>query len=750
METTPTPSPKHHHWSGWPAFIALSMIGLGLAASGTLCYTLIDNYLNYELQPHVDTYIDRANKREQAGDVQRAFQYHGWAIDQATDDTEQIRAILAMINFLMTDNNWQPAEQRYRMAAEYILALQKRQIQDPQQRQLLIETALRLAGVTSNRHLWDFAQTFGKSGENEPATEKSFTMLTAEFEALLALKEQQSTFTALAALEKSAQDDKQLSYVRHQRLKLLWMAIENDGWREACTIRYPGETAEAMLKQIEEQLTVDSNNQATCGTASFEADALVSKAKLALRKQDHDLAILELFKAIEKKGAASQGTAAGLLLQILNTQQRHEDMDRLRLVMLADPGMEHQALEDLAVQLDTVTVEARQKALLIAVDEHARLAIQGRKPQQNVLIRAAEIAIVLKDWDRAAQYLKTSASGEAPRQLHARRLHLQAQLAEKQGDKRALVKNLHDLITTYPDDQVMAGNAQFMLLSVLEEYPLAAADLVGVVVGATLRFPRDPRNINSLLNVAHKLEAFGLPVVAQKYYRHVILLSSLQIQRTTEIQKATAEATLGQARTLLTMGQDKEANHLLRTINGLVQWSDVWPESGPLWSAIALRHGQHREAVRRWRQTCGPPGGDVLPYLFGILVPDAASIQLKPPGASRPAPAAPTPYLMEAVVDAAFKVLLERNAFDEIDKMLTRIAADPLWSQHIPLDPMRVKTLEHILAREPAEQVISWMNRQAVANTKGTPQGTLLPLETLQEKMRNAEQIAMRARQSVL
>ncbi len=748
---TPVEHPAHHHWSGWPAFIALSMIGLGLAASGTLCYTLVVNYLNYEMVAHVDTYIDRAIKREQAGDVQRAFQYYGWAIDQASDDTEQIRAILGMINFLMTDNNWQTAEQRYRMAAEYILALQKLPIQDPQQRQLLIETALRLAGMTANRELWDFAKTYGKPEEGAPVTAKSFNMLAAEFEALLAIRERESALSALADLEKIATDDKQLCYVRRQRLAVLWMALEDNDWLAACSlVRYSGETGAALQKLIEDQLDVDSGNQAQCGSVSFEAEAMLSKAKLALRRQDQELAIQELTKAIDKKGAPGRGAAAALLLDIFNTQQRHEDMDRIRLVMLADPVMESQALENLTLQLETVTDEARQKVLLAAVDEHARLAAQGRLPRQDVLIRGAELAIALKDWDRATHYLKTAASGEATRQLHARRLHLQAQLAEKQGDKRALVKNLHDLITLHPDDRVMAGNAQFMLLSVLEEYPLAAADLVGVVVGATLRFPRDPRNINSLLTVARRLEAFELPAVAQKYYRHVILLSSLQIQRTTDIQKATAEATLGQARTMLTMGQDKEANHLLRTINGLVQWSDVWPESGPLWAAIALRHGQHREAVRRWRQTCGPPGGDVLPYLFGILVPDAGTIQLKPPGASRPAPAAPSPYLMEAIVDAAFKVLLERGEFDEIDKMLTRIAADPHWSKHIPLDPLRVKTLEHILAREPAEQVVSWMNRQAVTSAKGTPQGTLLPLETLQEKMRNAEQIAMRARQSVL
>lgn len=726
---------------------ALCMITTGLFTSTALINAMLDRRIIAPDSPD-KRYLVLAADMEKKGYPRSAFLNYGKAIDAARTRTQRAGNVIEMVNFLLRDGEWRPARERLKMAEAYILGIMTQHLGDPVLNEKLADAALKTAALMHNRELFNGAMAV--ITRLAPDGTESFSLHAAEFDALFAIGDQADTYGGLTALENIARNENERLEMLYRRAKVLWRALTDNAWLNAGGTRFPGNSDAEKRAAILHNLEIDADVLSKCDVGHLTLVAMILKAKLAVRRNAPDDAILILTDTFENKNMPQRERAGELLLDILNRKGDYEKGDKLRLVMLKDASMRRIALADLEKQLTHATDILRQKILLQMLDDHLLLLDQRKASSANMRLHAAEIALEQKAPDQAARFLKTDVEEEIPRSWHAKRLMLLAEIAEQQGDVTSRTQYLQTLCSQFTDIAPLAADAQYALIDTLVANPASSSPLLEVVVAAMLRFPNDPRNLKGVMTVARKLEETGLYQVAGKYYQHALLFGSSQVQISAEIQKVLAEASLGQARIQLSTGNKVEANLILRTINKQSKWSSIWPESGPLWVTIALEEKQYVEAVRRWRQTCGPPGGALLPLLFGTLVPDAASIQLYPPNTSRTAPPMPPARLMEAALTAAIDKLLEARAFDEIDRIIEIAAADPVWRERLPLDAIRIKTLTRIIAQEPADRAIRWMNRQAVIGQTDLPSGKLLTIDDLRAKMQKTEDASMRVKTTVL
>ena len=251
------------------------------------------------------------------------------------------------------------------------------------------------------------------------------------------------------------------------------------------------------------------------------------------------------------------------------------------------------------------------------------------------------------------------------------------------------------------------------LLEEMANHPFSEADLVGGVIGAVTRLPKDPRGISGLLTVARRLEDLELYELAETYYRLTVLLSTMQ--QTRDIDGKSAEALLGQARVMAAQGKLSEADTLLRVINTNVRWAHLWSTSGPLWATLAFRQGQYREGIRRWRHTCGPPGGELLPRLFEQLVPDLAGLSAPADGTMPRKPGVMPQELVELAVSAVLGQLLAANDYEGAEQLLALVEKDPDWGGKMPLNEYRTRVLERLIERESTTRAFEWLKRHPIS-----------------------------------
>ncbi len=634
-----------------------------------------------------------------------SFAFHQNEILNAATPVRKIQTALAMVDFILRAQDWRSERDRMTMAREYVMAVAELQPAGAQR-------------LRTSRHLFDLAlelrdREMLDRGEallrgDPPLEAIPFGLLCAEVDALIAVGDPALIYVRLNELaERSAVPSEEWRY-RLRATRGIARAVFDSAARAALLAHREAEPETLTLDMLIAELQAEAAALSQCGIPDVESEGLWHLATLKELLGDKDAEIELLQQAVAKGGFPDRERMhirlAGLLREtgrdaehaaLLSRMMGRFDLRRLALILLEE-RLQDPAEKDVAFEL------------LQSVNQYVELASALEPPAPGLLLAAARTAIGYGWMNHANRYLDQAETMSLDRNLLADIMMLRADIAGLEGDRATMMRNMIEVIGLHPGHP-REGDIRFQLLKEMAERPFSEADLVGGVMGAIVRLPRDPRGIDGLMLVAQRMEAMELHELAESYYRRVVLLSSLLPAR--QVGSKTAEALLGQARTLIAQGKEAEADALLRVINTNSRWSDLWRESGPLWAMVAFRQGQPREGIRRWRQTSGPPGGDLLLFVFRILVPDLAEMTTRIEGAGRRRPAPAPPELVETAVTAAFDHLLADGDYTGVERLIQLAAADTDFGSRLPVRSYHIRYLAHLVAaREPVERITAWLD----------------------------------------
>lgn len=680
--------------SRWPLWVAFGLVLVGLVASVTVLL------LQPMISPKGEPQVARIPRPE------KMFSRIQSEIATAPSSEARIQAALDMVDFLLRAVDWQPENDRQRMAREYLLALADLDTAGPS-RFLVVRQLFDLATLLQDSELLT-------SGENllrrEPVEEEPipFDLLCAETDALLDLGDPAMAYARIDELGTRVSERTDTPRVHLLRVvRGLRRALEDEEAMTALRAHrkaggQPNPDREAILAELAEKAAV----LAACGTVNLEVEGLWNQAYLARQHGEIDAEIDFLQKIIEKGPTSIRPLAYMQLTDRMRDDEHDPEYVALLRQMIDDSELRKFAMAELQKRLRLTATEEVARELLESVDQVLELGDELAQPLAQLLLAASEMALEQGWLPLAERYLDVAETLTLDRELLAENMLMQAEIALARGDRNAMIRDYKEVISLYPGHPKEA-DIRFLLLQEMAAQPFSEADLVGGIIGAITRLPKDSRGIRGLLMVAHRLEDLELYELAETYYRLSVLLSTLQQAR--DDSGGMAEALMGQARSMAKQGKYAEADSLLRVVNTNVRWADIWSTSGPLWTTLAFRQGQFREGVRRWRQTCGPPGGELLPYLFERLVPDLSEWSAPTDTGTPRRPGRMPQDLVETAVDAVLDQMLLNNDFAEAERLMGLIEADPEWADQLPVMPYRARILERMAANEPLVRTAEWL-----------------------------------------
>ena len=716
-ETTPA-TPRQ---PGWPQWLAIGFMALGVATSVGLALVRTETP-----PPAANPLPEGAEEVSSRPDFDAEFLRLQGVIALAQSPAQQAPAVLDMVEFLLQTMEWRPENERQLMAREYLLALAERPLGGPF-RFRVVRQLFALALVLQDTELLAKGETLLRA---EPVAMEPipFDLLCTEVDVLLELGDPIMAYMRIDEL--GARLDSPDGFRPHllRVARSLRRALEDEGaMRALCAYRNAGGTKpdrNAILSELAEKSLV----LVSCGQTPMEAEGLWHQAYLAQQRGVPETEI-DLLQQVIAKGISPVRPLAYMRLAD-RMQEGKRDLEHAVLLgrMVDQPELQKYAMGELQRRLRSPATNEVAQELLRAVDQVLIKGHEMAQPLAQLLLAAGRMAMEQGWMPIAERYLEQAETLTLDRELLADRMAMQAEIARALGKREEMIRAYQEVINLYPNHPQEA-DIRFLLLTEMAAQPFSEADLVGGIIGAITRLPKDPRGIRGLLMVGKRLEDLKLHELAETYYRLAVLLSTMQ--QTRDVGGSTAEALLGQARAM--MAQDKlvEADALLRVINTNVRWSDIWSASGPLWASLAFRQGQFREGVRRWRQTCGPLGGELLPYLFGLLAPDLGEWPAQVAGVAPRKPGRMPQDLVEAAVAAAMEQFLSRNDFTAVEHLMTLVENDPEWGGKLSLDKYRMLVLKGLAAHETYDCTVEWLKLHpvqiSVANPPAPPAASAAP-----------------------
>ena len=627
----------------------------------------------------------------------------------AADTPErQIPAVLAMVEFLRNASNWRTETERNGMAREYALALAE----------LPLEVSVRFRVA---RHLLELAQSM-KDAEllaagsrlmrAEPAEQPiPFSLLCAEADGLLTLGDPAEAYVRIDELGVRAEGNGEPCGHLLRVVRGLRHAAENENALMALQAHRKAGEGQPDRESILAELSEKSMALASCGSTDREAESLWHQAYLARQREALEEEIDLLQQVIGKGITPFRPVASMRLADMYRDQSRDKEHAQLLSQIVARPETREYAQQELYRRLLSPATEEVARELLLAVDQLLERNPDSSTALAQLLVAASQMA-AWQNWLPLAEHYLGQISGHTlDREVLANSMYIRAGMAEANGRHGDMIRSYKEVLGLYPGHPKEA-DIRFVLLEEMAKQPFSEADLVGGVIGAVTRLPKDPRGIGGLLMVASRLEKLELYELAETYYRLTVLLSTMQ--QTRDVEGKSAEALMGQARVMAAQGKLSEADALLRVINTNVRWAHLWSTSGPLWATLAFRQGQFREGIRRWRQTCGPPGGDLLPRLFTLLVPDLAELAAASDSSIPRKPGVVPEELVELAVSGVLGQMLAANDYEGAEGLLELVEKDPDWSGKLPMNDYRTRVMERMVEQETPERAFEWLKRHPI------------------------------------
>ncbi len=699
-ESTPIPSRR----ISWPLWLAVGLMALGVATSVVLALVQVESAVAV-----ADPLQEEAKARPNQREFEAIFLRLQGEVSAAQTPEQQIPAALNIVDYLLKTEKWRTENERQRMAREYLLALAELPLPGALRFQVAHQL-LALASVLQDTELLASGETLLRGAQivDEPMP---FDLLCAEVDALLELGDPITVYLRIDELGTRSDSPDEFRPHLLRVVRGLRRALEDEGaMRALCLYRKAKGTIPdraAVMTELDEAALV----LARCGQTPLEAEGLWHQAYLARLRGAPQQEIDRLKQVLERGLSPVRALAYMRLADRLREDKRDLEYAALLGRMIEQPELQRYTMGELQQRLRFPATNEVAQELLRAVDLILIKGTELAQPLAQLLLAAGRMAVEHGWLTLAEGYLAHAEPLTLDRAVLADSMALKAEIAQAQGKRDEMVQAYQEVINLYPDHPQEA-DIRFLLIQEKAAQPFSEADLVGGIIGAITRLPKDPRGIRGLLVVAKRLDDLKLYELAETYYRLAVLLSTMQQSR--DVGGSTAEALLGQARAMAAQGKLVEAESLLRVINTNVRWSDIWSLSGPLWAALAFQQGQFQEGVRRWRYTCGPLGGELLPYLFGLLAPNMGEWPAPVAGTTPRKPGRMPPELVEAAVAAAMEQFLGRNDYAAVEHLLTLIENDPEWNGKLSLDRYRIRVLQGLVATESYDRTADWLNRHPV------------------------------------
>ena len=719
------PSPR------WPLWVSAGFMLLGLVASAGIVL------MQPKPPPPTLPTVEEAVVVESSyPNPEGTFARLQDALQVAKTPEERILLAVEMAEFLMDSVGWRPDQERQFMAREYLLALGELDL-PAVMRHRLAGYIFRLALQLEDLELLDCGDRIlgaGAEGEVIP-----FELLCAETDAIIELGDSERAFTLIDEVKARTENPEQSVEYLLRLTRGLRRALQDEDCLQVLWDHRHAGGGQPDSGQIQTELSEKSAVLMVSGLTPVVAEGMWNQAFLARQsgKVEEEIAILK--QIIEKGTSPFRSPAYVRLADLMLEEGRDQEYAVLLGRMIGRPELRKHAVGELQKRMrKPATVDVAQE-LLLCVNQVLILGDEMPQPLAQMLLAASQMAIAQGWMPVAEQYLDQAETLTLDRELLADSMVMRAEIAQARGDKEEMIRDYKEVISLYPGHPKEA-DIRFLLLQEMAGQPYGEADLVGGIIGAVTRLPKDPRGTRGLLMVAKHLEDLELYELAETYYRLSVLLSTMQLTR--DVGGNTAEALLGQARTMAAQNKLAEADALLRVINTNTRWSDIWSTSGPLWASLAFRQGQFREGIRRWRNTCGPPGGELLPYLFGLLVPDLAEMSAQIDNVTPKKPGKMPVELVDAAVRAAMDQLIQRDDFEGVERLMGMIDRDSEWKGKLPMNQYRIRTLERLAAKESIDRTSDWLKRYPVLNSVETVKDT----EQLTQQLENVKAIRQRVR----
>ncbi len=711
-EAAAAPAEAPAAFPGWIVGVTLGLMALGLVASVAMALFRPDPPPPPETEPapeetEVPAAIRTPHPESTFAELQNAL-----ALAEEMPE-QRIQAALNMVEFLLGAVDWRPEAERQRMAREYLLALAATNL-EARQRFRVARLLFDLAMVLHDAELMASGEALLRA---EPVGEEPIPidLLCAETDALLELGDPSEALVRVNELGPRTEGPDGTWPYLVRMARLLRRALEDGKTLEAVWAQRTTDGSKPDREAILAELAERSAALGTSGRTSIEAEGLWNQAFLAQERGEKEAEIDALQQIIAKGISTFRPMAYIRLVELLREQGRDAEHAVALGRMIGRPELRQHAMSELQRRLRSPATTEVAQELLLAVDQVVAQGEALAQPLAQLLLAAGQMAVWQGWLPIAEKYLDQAESLTLDRILLADSMVVRAEIAEARQDRNAMVDYYKEVISLHPGHPKEA-DIRFLLLQEMAAQPFCEADLVGGIIGAVTRLPKDSRGIRGLIMVGRHLEDLKLYDLAETYYRLSVLLGTMQQVRETD--GSTAEALLGQARAMAAQGKTVEADSLLRVINTNVRWADLWNSAGPLWATLAFRQGQFREGIRRWRHTCGPPGGEFLPHLFQLLVPDLGEWPAEADGGTAPKKPARMPReMVETAMEAAMTQLLEQNDFVGVERLLALAENDPEWGKSLPLNPYRMRSMEKMAAKESLGQTVEWMKRHPLQVT---------------------------------
>lgn len=690
---------------------AWCFMGLGLLGAGVVVWLFQTDTEDLTAPPIPPDEIcaEQAESYKDGEDWQMAFLSRQRALDAAVMSQQRVHAGAAMVGFLLDGVDPLYSERtRLLMVREYLLGLIHH---DADERTLwrLWGYAARASAELQDHELWRRAAEF--RDRLPPDSEPPFPILRAEWDARFIMDDSPDLlglWQQLTSLAQTAREEEE-NHLRLARMLDNRLSAADAASREEEWGAFP--VFDDFRETLQDRLELVLSNIEDSSYPDIRAEERWLRARHASRQGDFDEEIQTLYSALEDADRRLSPLVHGRLLDRLRDEGRDREADDLIGAMLGQPDLAPHAVSALLQRLSEPLDSAEMEELLHLVHVFLNVPVEERPASNQLLTRAAHAAAAHGLYDAADRYASAAAVSITDRRSATDLALFRAELADRRQDVDAVLRHASTLLSLYPGHPREA-EAWFLWMRYVADIPFSEADLVSASSATLLRAPRDDRNVGWLLDIASRLEGYGLYGIAESYYRRAVLQGSWH--HPAILQGRSMEAVLGQARVLQRMGKDQEVDQLLRTISHGRSRDEYRVQAGMFWATVAIRQGQYREAARRWRMSVGPISDPLIVHLFSILLPDLPDIEFSP-GPRVPIPPDDIlPDFVQAATDAAVETLLRASDFDGLHRLFERITEDPVRRADLPLFRYRARALEHVVAEGSSEEVADWLRRQGI------------------------------------
>ncbi len=561
----------------------------------------------FERRSHVTARCIRQGRQYQrAGRNDMAFRYYQLAIDNALSDKTRAEAGLAMGGYLAERAEDEPYPHAI-MARQYLEAVLELE-DDSQKRFRCYRELIKVCGFSGEIDRVREYSAQARELASEPAVKAA--LLIQQIDIGL----NQGTWAEARDLILEVRKYMDLEGYREKIFLRDAMFAEkmliNDKWFEQW-LDYRKSEGDAsgdvakFRKRLYEKTVGVFERLSKCGIARISEEALFRASRLLYREGDYELAQQHLDRFLAMEPHIRQVEAMMLFTQLSRALGKERRAEMLISSFLERFHWNEVAAEEFEWVIDQAVKNGKHDKALSLIDQYKHLP-EGNKDLMDLLQKAGRIAIDSKMYKKALGYYTELLSVAGHDKVRGHAMVQIAAMERNLGNDNESLKWISKFLGRYPyHDQ--RGKALYMLLDIQIEKGASDGTVIKTAIAAVNADSRNEKALDTLMLVGRKLEAMGLPGLAQEQYDKISLLRFVKTGKSTgprfihlDNESTIAKAILGNARCLMKIGEEVKADRLLRELCNSLEPGRLHSEAAYNWALIALKNDQAREAMRRF------------------------------------------------------------------------------------------------------------------------------------------------------